>query len=502
MFPASRGLALSLVAVLLGWLYWFQNPQIYPLVNGKRRFGFRAVHAQRRFLSNARGLIQQGLAQWPVFRILTDNGYKLVLSPKYANEIRSHEDLNFVKAAVDRFHAEIPGFEVFKQATRADDILQDAIRTKMTQSLGSVTKPLSQEMGAALQTNWTDSPEWHTITLKPTILNIIAQISSRVFLGDRLCRNPDWLRITVDYTVDCFEAADTLRLWPALLRPIVSPYIPSCRKIRAEIQEARDIIFPVLEQRKKEKQDAIDRGDTPEKYNDAMEWMEQCAKGRPYDAAIAQLTFSVAAIHTTSDMLVQVLYDICGYEGLVEELREEVTTVLRADGWTKTALHKLRLMDSVMKESQRLKPSQIISMQRLAEKTIKLSDGTTIPKNTLLYVSSERMWDESIYPNPDQFDPYRFLRLRQTPGHEASAQLITPTPEHLGFGLGKHACPGRFFAANEMKVALCHILLKYDIKMTKEWEDPRPIRREVVLLADPRAKMVLRRRQTEIDLDI
>lgn len=74
--------------------------------------------------------------QWPVFRILTDNGYKLVLSPKYANEIRSHEDLNFVKAAVDRFHAEIPGFEVFKQATRADDILQDAIRTKMTQSLG------------------------------------------------------------------------------------------------------------------------------------------------------------------------------------------------------------------------------------------------------------------------------------------------------------------------------------------------------------------------------
>lgn len=90
-----------------------------------------------------------------------------------------------------------------------------------------------------------------------------------------------------------------------------------------------------------------------------MEWMEQCAKRRPYDAAIAQLTFSVAAIHTTSDMLVQVLYDICLYDGLVEELREEVTTVLKAEGWTKTALQKLKLMDSVMKESQRLKPSQI-----------------------------------------------------------------------------------------------------------------------------------------------
>lgn len=115
----------------------------------------------------------------------------------------------------------------------------------------------------------------------------------------------------------------------------------------------------MLEQRKKDKQAAIGRGDLPEKYNDAMEWMERCAKGRPYDAAIAQLTFSVAAIHTTSDMLVQVLYDICAYDGLTEELRAEATAVLKADGWTKTALHKLKLMDSVMKESQRLNPSQI-----------------------------------------------------------------------------------------------------------------------------------------------
>lgn len=141
-------------------------------------------------------------------------------------------------------------------------------------------------------------------------------------------------------------------------------------------------------------------------------------------------------------------------------------------------------------------------MQRLAEKAIKLADGTTIPRNTLLYVSSERMWDATIYPDPGKFDPYRFLRLRNTPGHEASAQLITPTPEHLGFGLGKHACPGRFFAANEMKVALCHILLKYDIKMANGWENPPPLSREVVLLADPRAEIVIRRRDSDINLDI
>lgn len=62
-FPASLGLALSFAAVLLGWAYSLCNAKTFPLVNGKRCFEFRAVHAQRRFLSNARGLIQRGLAQ-------------------------------------------------------------------------------------------------------------------------------------------------------------------------------------------------------------------------------------------------------------------------------------------------------------------------------------------------------------------------------------------------------------------------------------------------------
>jgi len=36
---------------------------------------------------------------------------------------------------------------------------------------------------------------------------------------------------------------------------------------------------------------------------------------------------------------------------------------------------------------------------------------------------------------------------------------------YIGFGHGMHACPGRFFAGNELKVALAHLLLKYDWKM-------------------------------------
>lgn len=143
------------------------------------------------------------------------------------------------------------------------------------------------------------------------------------------------------------------------MRSAVAWFLPSCRKIRAELEEAEAIITPVLEKRRKSKEDAVSQGKVPESYCDAMEWMEQCANGRHYDPAVAQLTFSLAAIHTTSDLLTQVLYDICGKNDLIQELREEVITVVKEEGWKKPTLFKLKLMDSVVKESQRMKPTAI-----------------------------------------------------------------------------------------------------------------------------------------------
>jgi cytochrome P450 len=135
-------------------------------------------------------------------------------------------------------------------------------------------------------------------------------------------------------------------------------------------------------------------------------------------------------------------------------------------------------------------------MRRVASADIELSDGTVIPKDSAVMVSNHKMWDPTIYPNPDEYDGYRFLKLREKPGHETSAQLVSPSPEHLGFGFGKHACPGRFFATNQIKIFLCHVLLKYDFKLT-EGCTPQAMRAGVVLAADPTGKLDIRRRQEE-----
>lgn len=151
-------------------------------------------------------------------------------------------------------------------------------------------------------------------------------------------------------------------MWPLPLRRVVSWFSPSCRGLRAEVKEAGDIIKPVLAERRAEKEACRKAGKSPERYNDAMEWLEEITKGRPYNPVTAQLGISLAAIHTTSDLLTQVLYDICGHESLIHDLRREISTVLQAEGWKKTALYKLKLVDSAIKETQRVKP---VSLSKL-----------------------------------------------------------------------------------------------------------------------------------------
>jgi cytochrome P450 len=112
-------------------------------------------------------------------------------------------------------------------------------------------------------------------------------------------------------------------------------------------------------------------------------------------------------------------------------------------------------------------PANILQagFRRYAEQHVTLSDGTVIPKGSFVVVALDNMCDEAIYPNPHEFQSDRFLRMRGLPGQETAAKLTSPTIEHLGFGFGRHTCPGRFYAAAVIKLTLCHILLKYDLRL-------------------------------------
>ncbi len=140
-------------------------------------------------------------------------------------------------------------------------------------------------------------------------------------------------------------------------------------------------------------------------------------------------------------------------------------------------------------------------MVRLVKEGFTLSDGTTLKKGQKLGVTSTHFRDAANHENPDKWDPYRFVRMRDDPERQNAAHLVSTTPEHNAFGHGQHACPGRFFAANEIKVALLGILIKYDFELPEK-VDPQVYENGLTLVSDPMAALRFRRREAEIDLDM
>jgi len=423
------------------------------------------------------------------------NSFQIILPNRFADEIRSHEALNFPKAFEKEFFVDYPGFDAHRQGLIDDWFIQDVTRIKLTQSLNLITHDLVDETTAAVHDIFGEDSEWHTTLLKDNIAELVARLSARVFLGLPLCRNRRWLDIAKNYTVDSFVGSYLMRMAPPVLRPITYWFIPQCTRLRKQVRDARELIMPEVQRRKERAQKALEAGQKPPKTADSIGWMYEVAKGRKVDYVAAQLSLTMAAIHTTTEATAQALIDICQNPDVVQPMREEIIAVISENGWTKAALQKLRLMDSFLKESSRYSPMNSLSMNRFAERQLELSDGTIIPKGSRLIVAG-------AYQDPAHFtDPEKFANKRLEPGQANMWGHVTTTASHMGFGHGQHACPGRFFASNEIKVALCHLLLKYDFDLVDgKVAEPRLF--ESGKSVSTKVEVQLRRRTEEIKLDL
>jgi hypothetical protein len=155
-----------------------------------------------------------------------------------------------------------------------------------------------------------------------------------------------------------------LNSWPRTLRRFVAYFDPSCRRLRHHIARARAILLP-----EKQARSAAREAEEKGEFDDAIEWLDEMSAGQSFDPATAQLALALASIHSTSDFLNQVLLDLChseDWDDLVQDLRKEIVSALGGVGWQKIALNKLNLMDSVLKESQRLKPTTLSKTPRIA----------------------------------------------------------------------------------------------------------------------------------------
>lgn len=112
----------------------------------------------------------------------------------------------------------------------------------------------------------------------------------------------------------------------------------------------------------------------------------------------------------------------------------------------------------------------------------------------------DRPLDSSYYPDPETFDAHRYLKLRSQPGHENLHQFVALSTDNMLFGHGQHACPGRFFASNQIKILLCFLLLKYDWRFAPGYEVPKDTEVEQQVNTPMHLEVQARRMEGEIDL--
>jgi cytochrome P450 len=111
--------------------------------------------------------------------------------------------------------------------------------------------------------------------------------------------------------------------------------------------------------------------------------------------------------------------------------------------------------------------------------TFKVS-GTSMPVGTMTTAATA-----AIATDPDtfgidsnSFDGSRFERLRlDNKAGESALKMGMATEDSLGFGLGSQACPGRFFAVNQIKLILAKLLTRWELDLEKNdqrWVSGRP----------------------------
>jgi cytochrome P450 len=133
--------------------------------------------------------------------------------------------------------------------------------------------------------------------------------------------------------------------------------LPAMRRLAKHQVSARRILFPTLRARAE-----AEKKPGYQKPQDTIQWMQDRSQHKKYfnwyEQCDVQLKLGLAAIHTTGTTLTHIIFDLAARPEYMEPLREEVRRVLGEEkgSLTKGSLSELRLMDSFVKESQRLSP--------------------------------------------------------------------------------------------------------------------------------------------------
>lgn len=139
----------------------------------------------------------------------------------------------------------------------------------------------------------------------------------------------------------------------------------------------------------------------------------------------------------------------------------------------------LSKLDSTLRETLRLHPAGSRGNQRevVAPNGVTTPDGLFLPQGTHVCAYVAPMQNDVSFPgHAGHEDVNQYRPLRHCPALEGGELAegdkqplaVQISPSYLSFSLGKHACPGRFWAAQTIKVMIAELLVRYDFEVLEK----------------------------------
>ncbi|TCD69273.1 hypothetical protein EIP91_008208 [Steccherinum ochraceum] len=450
-----------------------------------------------RYTKNARKMLLEGYAKYAyttgVYKVpMPDQWLVIVAGPKQIEELkRMSDDQVSNYGGIDELLAAryILGADVV-----ANPYHMPLVHAKLTRNLSDFHAIMKDEMWSAFSDHIGHSYEWTSVPALKTVMSIISRTSNRVFVGLPLCRDPEFLSISTNITLDIGQSRFLINLFPAFMKPFIARLV---NKVPARLHEAYSKIGSMVEARRQHAEECKqNKEEWEDKPNDFLMWLidEGVKHGYTNESTVLYLLMmEFVALHTAAMSFTHALYYLAADPSLAAPMRQEVDAVLEEEGGdlgSRTAVSKLRHIDSFLRESQRLNGTNATTVWRKTVKEITFSSGITIPPGVFLSAAATATHlDDQHYPNANVFDPWRFV------GSDNARSFASMSADYIAFGQGRHACPGRHFAAYEMKLMLAHIVLYYDVRFP-EGSNIRP-RNEWIgssIIPDRDAHVLLRKR--------
>ncbi|KAJ7203631.1 cytochrome P450, partial [Mycena pura] len=451
-----------------------------------------------RSVLDSEGLVAEGCARFGgrPFVLPSMSGEWVVLGPENVELLRRSDDsvFNAPERAKQLFLPNV----MFGDITTDPYHLETLIRSDLTKALKSLVPEIREEAQLAIPAHlpMKNAETSVTVPLFPTMVHLVARVSNRAMIGAPGCRDEAFLKSQVAVAEEVIPMSQILRWFPALLRPIVWKLF--CVTVGAKDRAVR-LVRPYVQARI-----AYAQQDNPGTIVDLL--LRYAPAADLADSArlsVRVVHLNMAAIHTSAIFTTHALFELARMPPAdVDEIRAEIRAAVAAAGSVnKAAVDRFFLLDSLLKEIGRVHALFAVGSSRVLLREAALADGTVLPAGSVVALAPRPLHrSAAAYPAPHAFDAFRFARLRADGpgGAGAGAQhaFTALSNDYIVFGLGKHGCPGRFFAALKIKVILAELLLQYDVAFPAgASRAPKPFAFNIFTVPNPTAELVFTRRE-------